>query len=92
LTDRADVVSSFTAIKGTMLEETYAVFQRWDLHASKRENLDQLREDNYIAASSGTWLRDVAKVINRRYDPGHWSSWRRAAVCWMNGARSPSGT
>jgi hypothetical protein len=70
LTDRADVVSSFTVIKGTMLEETYAIFERWDLQASKRENLDQLREQNYIGASSGTWLRDVAKVFNRRYDPG----------------------
>ena len=70
LADRADVVSSFTVIKGTMIEETYAVFERWDLQASKRENLDRLREENYIGASSATWLRDVAKVINRRYDPG----------------------
>jgi hypothetical protein len=66
---RAAVVSSFTLIKGTMLDETYAVFGRWDFSLSKRENLDRLREDNYIGASSGTWLRDVAKVINRRYDP-----------------------
>lgn len=70
MTDRADVVSSFTVIKGTMLDETYAVFERWDPQASKRENLDRLREENYIGASSGTWLRDVAKVVNRRYDPG----------------------
>lgn len=69
MADRADVVSSFTLIKGTMLEETYAVFARWDCTASKRENLDRLREENYIGASSATWLRDVAKVVNRRYDP-----------------------
>ena len=67
--DRAAVVSSFTLIKGTMLDETYAVLDRWDLSLSKRENLDRLRDDNYIGAPSGTWLRDVAKVINRRYDP-----------------------
>ena len=30
LSDRADVVSSFTIIKGTMIEETYAVFAAWD--------------------------------------------------------------
>lgn len=70
MADRSDVVSSFTLIKGTMLEETYAVFARWDDGASKRENLDRLREENYIGAASGTWLRDVAKVLNRRYDPG----------------------
>ncbi|MEU8272531.1 BrxA family protein [Sphaerisporangium sp. NPDC049002] len=36
---------------------------------SKRENLDQLRWDNSIGAGSMTWLRDVAKVLNRRYEP-----------------------
>jgi hypothetical protein len=66
---RSSIVSSFTLIKGTMLDETYTVFERWDFGLSKRDNLDRLRQDNYIGASSGTWLRDVAKVINRRYDP-----------------------
>jgi hypothetical protein len=66
---RADVVSSFTIIKGTMIEETYAVFAAWDLSRTKRENLDRLREENYIGATSATWLRDVAKVLNRRFDP-----------------------
>jgi bacteriophage exclusion system BrxA-like protein len=50
---RANVASSFTLIKGSMLEETYAVLASWDLGQSKRENL----------------LRDVTKVINRRFDP-----------------------
>jgi hypothetical protein len=63
------VVSSFTIIKGAMIEETYAVFQRWDCAISKRENLDRLRAENYIGASSATWLRDVAWVLSRRYDP-----------------------
>ncbi len=66
---RADVVSSFTVIKGTMIDETYAVFAAWDFSRTKRENLDRLREENYIGAASTTWLRDVAKVLNRRYDP-----------------------
>jgi hypothetical protein len=66
---RADVASSFTVIKGAMAEETYAVFARWDFTRSKRENLDRLRSDNTIGAGSGTWLRDVAKVLNRRFDP-----------------------
>lgn len=67
---RSHVASSFTIIKGAMVEETYAVFAAWDFDRSKRENLDRLREENFIGASSATWLRDVAKVLNRRFDPG----------------------
>jgi hypothetical protein len=66
---RADVVSSFTLIKGTMIDETYAVFSGWDFSRTKRDNLDRLRAENYIGASSATWLRDVAFVLNRRYEP-----------------------
>lgn len=66
---RANVASSFTVIKGAMIEETYAIFSAWDFERSKRENLDRLRQENFIGASSATWLRDVAKVLNRRFDP-----------------------
>ncbi len=66
---RSSVVSSFTIIKGAMIEETYAAFAAWDLEASKRENLDRVRSDNFIGAQSASWLRDVAKVLNRRFDP-----------------------
>lgn len=69
LNSRANVASSFTTIKGAMIDETYAVFAAWDFDRSKRENLDRLREENFIGASSATWLRDVAKVLNRRFDP-----------------------
>lgn len=66
---RANVASSFTVVKGAMIEETYAVFAAWDFERSKRENLTRLRDENFIGASSTTWLRDVAKVLNRRFDP-----------------------
>lgn len=66
---RANVASSFTTIKGAMIEETYAVFAAWELDRPKRENLDRLRAENFIGARSATWLRDVAKVVNRRFDP-----------------------
>ncbi len=66
---RSRVVSSFTIIKGAMVEETYAVFRAWDFRRSKRQNFDWLRESNYIGARSATWLRDVIKVLNRRFDP-----------------------
>jgi hypothetical protein len=52
-----------------MIEETYAIFSQWNFERSKRENLDRLRDENFIGASSTTWLRDVAKVLNRRFDP-----------------------
>lgn len=66
---RSKVVSSFTVMKGAMIDETYAVFAAWDFDRTKRENLDRLRAENFIGASSVTWLRDVAKVLNRRFDP-----------------------
>ncbi|TXH34385.1 MAG: DUF1819 family protein [Burkholderiaceae bacterium] len=69
LNSRANVASSFTVIKGAMIDETYAVFSAWDFERSKRDNLDRLRQENFIGASSATWLRDVAKVLNRRFDP-----------------------
>lgn len=66
---RENVASSFTVIKGSMIDETYAVFAGWDFERSKRENLNRLRDANFIGASSATWLRDVAWVLNRRFDP-----------------------
>ena len=69
-TPRTKVVSSFTIIKGAMISETYRTLACWDLDASKKQNLDRLRQENFIGASSATWLRDVAKVLNRRLDPG----------------------
>jgi Putative inner membrane protein (DUF1819) len=66
---RTNVASSFTVIKGAMIEETYAVFVAWDFARSKRENLDRLRSENFIGARSAAWLRDVAKVLNRRFQP-----------------------
>jgi hypothetical protein len=66
---RANVASSFTVVKGAMIDATYAVFAAWDFTRSKRENLDRLRAENFIGAGSATWLRDVAWVLNRRFDP-----------------------
>jgi hypothetical protein len=56
-------------VKGAMIDETYAVFAAWDFARSKRENLDRLRDENFIGASSAAWLGDIAKVLNRRFDP-----------------------
>lgn len=66
---RARVVSSFTIIKGSLIEETYAAFQDWDPAASKSANLARLKETNSIGARSANWLRDVAFVLSRRFEP-----------------------
>jgi hypothetical protein len=66
---RAYVASSFTTTKGAMIDESYAAFAQWDLARSKRENLDALRASNAIGATSTSWLEQVAKVLNRRFDP-----------------------
>jgi hypothetical protein len=66
---RASVVSSFTIIKGAMIDETYRVFRDWDFELSREENLQRMRETNSIGADSANWLRDVAFVLHRRFDP-----------------------
>ena len=66
--ERSRIASSFTQIKGALIDETYAVLSAWDFSVPKKSNLDRLRETNFIGAKSQTWLRDVAWVLNRRFD------------------------
>jgi len=66
---RSNVVSSFTIVKGSLIEETYAVFRDWDYAISKLENLKRVREQNTIGATSTNWALNVSKVLNRRFDP-----------------------
>ena len=68
-TARSHVVSSFTIIKGALIAETYRVFEVWDFDLDRFENLRRMKEENLLGAASANWLRDVAKVINRRFDP-----------------------
>ena len=66
---RSSVVSSFTIIKGSLIDETYAAFQSWDLKQDKQSNLRRIKERNVLGAKSAHWLRDVAFVLSRRFDP-----------------------
>lgn len=68
--NRANVVSSFTVVKGSLVPETYRAFQAWDWRQTKRENLARMREDNTFGSGSASWSLNVSKVINRRFDPG----------------------
>jgi hypothetical protein len=53
-----------------MIEETITVLRGWDLGRSRGDNLRAMMETNSIGASSQSWLRDVAKVLHRRFEPG----------------------
>lgn len=66
---RSDQTSSFTIIKGSLIDESYTAFQGWDLSASKDENLRAFKERNPIGASSANWLRDVVFALSRRFEP-----------------------
>ena len=66
---RASVVSSFTIIKGALIEETYSVFRGWDFASSLEDNLASMKAMNAIGAKSENWLRDVAFVLRRRFEP-----------------------
>ncbi len=67
--NRSQVVSSFTALKGAMIAETYAVFAAWDFGSTKKDNLERLRRENYIGVRTAARLRDFIFVLNRRFDP-----------------------
>lgn len=66
---RSTAISSFTIIKGSLIEETYAAFTGWDFSLTKFENLVRAERDNTFGAHSHNWARDVRKVLNRRFDP-----------------------
>jgi hypothetical protein len=69
VSDRSNVASSFTLIKGAMIDETYAVFAAWDFGSTKKDNLERLRHENYIGVRTAARLRDFIFVLNRRFDP-----------------------
>lgn len=66
---RSRVVSSFTIVKGSLIEETYSIFRDWDDRVSKFENLRRVRDENTIGATSTNWALNVTKVMNRRFEP-----------------------
>ena len=67
--EQANVVSSYSVIKGPMIEETYSVMATWDFDQSLRKNLNPTRNRALFGTKSHSWLRDAAKVLNHRFDP-----------------------
>lgn len=68
-TSRARVVSSYTIIKGSLVDETFAAFRSWDFALSRQQNLHGMRDAKAFGSASAHWSHDVAKVLNRRFDP-----------------------
>jgi hypothetical protein len=67
---RSSAISTFTIIKGSLIAESYAAFRQWDLEATDDANFERLKQANVIGARSANWLRDVLKVLHRRFAPG----------------------
>jgi hypothetical protein len=60
---------SYGLIKGALVSETLQVFHGWDVEASKRANLDQVRASNSIGAPTQAWLKQVCTTFSRRFEP-----------------------
>jgi len=56
-------------IRGPLISETLQALQGWDLEASKRANLDQLRRSNSIGAPTQAWLKKVCGALSNRFEP-----------------------
>src|SRR5262249_34955664 len=70
-------ISTFTIVKGSLIPETYAAFRAWDFEVTDDQNFERLERDNVVGAKSINWLRDVIKVLHRRFAP---RSYDRALV------------
>lgn len=68
---RSNVASSFAAMQGALIEETYLLFQSWEDGLSAEDNLLRARESNVIASRSDSWFSDITRAILRRLDPLH---------------------
>ena len=56
-------------IRGPLISDTLQALQGWDLEASKRVNLYQLRQSNSIGAPTQAWLKKVCSALSARFDP-----------------------
>ena len=67
--DERPAYSSDGLIRGPLVNDTLLALQGWDLEASKRANLDQLRQSNSIGAPTQAWLKKVCSSLSARFDP-----------------------
>ena len=74
-------------IRGPLISDTLQAFQGWDLEASKRANLDRLRQSNSIGAPTQAWLKKVCGAISSRFDPAGRDRPLVLAACTTTGQR-----
>jgi hypothetical protein len=63
---RSQIVSSFTLIKGAMIEETYSVLTGWDFALSNRLDPGRLDDRDHFSASAFTRPPSAAGVCRSR--------------------------
>lgn len=56
-------------IRGPLVSDTLQALQGWELVASKRANLEQLRQSNSIGAPTQAWLKKVCSALSSRFEP-----------------------
>ena len=56
-------------IRGPLVSDTLQALQGWELEASKRANLEQLRQSNSIGAPTQAWLKKVCSALSSRFEP-----------------------
>ena len=56
-------------IRGPLISDTLQALQGWELEASKRANLEQLRQSNSIGAPTQAWLKKVCSALSSRFEP-----------------------
>ena len=56
-------------IRGPLISDTLQALQGWELEASKRANLDLLRQTNSIGAPTQAWLKKVCSALSSRFEP-----------------------
>ena len=56
-------------IRGPLISDTLQALQGWELEASKRANLEQLRQTNSIGAPTQAWLKKVCSALSSRFEP-----------------------
>jgi len=60
-------LSSRLIRKGSLIEETYRVFQQWDLDRSIVENLHAIEVTNAIGANNQAWLQEITRTLSNRF-------------------------
>ena len=56
-------------LKGALIEESYSFLSEWDPNRSREDNIAAWKERNPVGLQSHTWIRDVAFVMSRRFEP-----------------------